>query len=333
MGKRMEAEQIRDCLRTFVKAWESGNGDLLDRCIQEEIYAYFSIFGNCYTGNGLKQWLCNPAEKDEEAEMRLYNETSLICGEKAYQYAALIGFFAERGKEKVRHIGFGGSFCNVLKKTDGKWRLETIRFELQSDDGMKAERLSEDGRIICEEGPGDRTMFGGWKFVNDRVGLFMDPVEGQGEHVIMAELDAPWFLAKEKKTEEDAREQIMELFSRYCFAYDFSCFLLMRDIFLPDAVICLGAGEEVDVREGVARLKLMRQGSPRSFHAGKLEKADIGGDRAVCEVVRMSPEKLLLTETEEGRLKADFQNGTYRIQLKKRDGEWKINRLEYRKNG
>lgn len=327
--KSMDEEQIRLQLDAFVKAWESGEEFVIDQCVVEEPYIYFSMFGKCYIKNTLNSWLKKRELNPGYIKLKIENHTCLIKGNRAEQYATLLGVFADTDSEGISYLSFGGTFVNTLVKKNEVWKFETMRFELQSDNGVLEETLLEEGIISIVEGPGNREFIKNWKLVNDRVGYYMDPLEEQGEHVILGELDAPWYKVENRDNLLTNEEQIKDLFAKYCFSYDFSLFVLMKDIFSEDAVIKLPDQESFHRQDALAYLKLVRQGSPRSMTTGYFLSLEIEGEKAECRVVRELPEALRLTSDRNDFWDSDFSCGTYFFKVEKKEGDWKICYFEY----
>ncbi len=327
MSRKKDAILIKETLKTFVRAWENGDPNLMDHCMNEEIFSYFSIFGNCYTKTQLKEALF--MTKKEYVHMQVENEVCQIQGNKAKQYAVLIGAVAETRNDCISQICFGGSFCNTLIFQEGKWLLETVRFELQVDSAVEEEVLTEEGLIRCKPGTGDRGLIESWKQVNDRIGLFMDPLPEQGRHTITGELDAPWYgISSENQACEDA-VQIKDLFAKYCFAMDFDTFLLLKDVFAEELEYVSCQAGTLNKHDAMVYLKLIRQASPRSFHAGRFTKLQIQGDHAKCEVNRFLPECMCVSREPDGNFTEMGPWGQYTFEAVKTDNTWKISMMGY----
>lgn len=327
--KSMDEEQIRLQLETFVKAWEKENVFSLDQCVVDEPYLYFSMFGKCYEKTTLENWLKISGADVKRKLMKINNHSCLVKGDRAEQYAVLLGTFISNEGNDLQYLSFGGTFVNTLVKENGIWKFETMRFEMQSDNGVLDETLSDEGFICIEEGTGNRELIKGWKLVNDRVGYYMDTIEEQGEHVILAEFDAPWAKVKEQDNQLNDEEQVRELFAKYSFSYDFSFFVLMRDIFTRDAVIKLNGREEMGCQDALAYMKLVRQGSPRSLTTGHVVSLECSGSEATCRIVRELPEAVRLNMKGDTLENLDFSCGEYFFKARKEEEGWKIYYFEY----
>ncbi len=308
-----------EALDQFVKSWEKGNADNLEFCVVKEPFLYMGIFGNVYDLEAMKELLRLPENRPEKCSIKIINEATVYDGCRARQYASVLGYFEEEGS----HIAFGGSFVNTLIQSDEGWLIETMRFEMKSDDAFKRIWLTETGKIEHEKGSGDLSLLKGWKLVNDRVGCFMGAVEGQANEVICAEYDAPWFAPSQTGLHKTEEEQIKELFARLCFAYDYSCMLLIRQIMTPQSIIRTKDGT-FELRDAIGYLKLKRQAAPRSFHAGRVESIVMDGERALATITALAPENF--KRANDGR--PVFDGEIIQMQAVKIDSKWMLEKLE-----
>ena len=331
MEKSLDELQIQKALEGFVKAWETGKTGSLNDYVVEEPYVYFSMQNtNYYDRDTLKVMVGNLNKDADGAKFYLENEVCLIENEKAHQYAVLLGILTGKAG---RHLGIGGIFTNVLAKEDGEWKLETIRFELREESSLEAEVLTEKGLWEKTVGIGDASLIKDWKFPKNEAGFFMNQVEMEGRHVVLGELDAPWYCVKNRENPGDDESQISELFSRYCFAYDVDSFLLMKEIFTEDAELEFPQTGILELEDAIGILKLHRQGVSRSLHTGTIKELEIKDNLAMCRVVRNAPEKLCLIEEKDGNLKVDFGYGEYELLCKKQNNHWKIYKMSYEEKG
>ena len=207
MNRTKDREDVRRALDQFVTAWALQDISHLHDFLVKEPFVYFSIFGNCYTQEELASHMMYPSERITKGFMEIVDHSCAMDGDKAQQFATMIGYFAD--ETAGRYIAFGGDFANSLVKEDGVWKLHTMRFELKTDNAAADEILTENGIIEKTAGEGDIELIGKWLKVNDRVGFFMDPVEGQGEHTIMPEQDAPWTVITCR--DDDEKDTVQEM--------------------------------------------------------------------------------------------------------------------------
>lgn len=324
MIDKQDRRLIREQLDRLLGIWEGRPGCRIEDCMPEEIFACFSNFGKIFVRDGLKKKMELTAGSTVRLNVLQYNSSA--AGDRAWQHAVIMGLIVRAGN----HICFGGTFVNELVRKEGRWLFEKLRFELQSDDGFSREYLTEEGHIIAVPGRGDRTLMTGWKMVNDRVGYFMDPVKEQGEHMILGEEDAPWNCAAEPEDEKDDSECVEEVFDRFCFAYDFSTLMLMKDILADDVVIRSKNAGDLNKHDALGYFRILRQGSPRSFLAGSMAKLKIEEDTAVCEVTCYSPERYLAEQSGGGECWCDACiYGNLTFQFRKEAGKWMINEAAF----
>ena len=212
-----DVAMIKECYRNFLKAWETEDSELFDKCLKSIPFAYVSMFGHTYSADQVKKWFVNPGPEGSQLKLYPLQETILTQKDEAQQYAAVIGVI----RKDDRHIAFGGSFMNHYENTENGWVLETIRFQLQSDDGNKEEYLDAEGLVHRIPGEGDRNLFGKWLLVDDRVGFFQDKIEHSGDLMITAEMDAPWRVIRRPDNTMTEEEQINDVICRTSCAFDF----------------------------------------------------------------------------------------------------------------
>ncbi len=315
---------IREQLERLLGVWEGRNGCRIEDCMPEEIFACFSNFGKVFVRDGLKKKMELTADSTIRLEILQYNSSA--ANDRAWQHAIILGLIGQAGS----HVCFGGTFVNELVRTGGKWLFEKLRFELQSDDGFSKMYLTEQGHIIAIPGKGDRTLMTGWKMVNDRIGYFMDPVKEQGNHMILGEKDAPWNCVDKPEDDKDDVECIREVFDRFCFAYDFSTLMLMKDILTDDVVIHTPNAGNLNKHDALGYFRLLRQGSPRSFLAGKMTAPRIDNNTAACRIVCYAPEYYLAREA--GGTENWYDVCTYgslALRFRKEEGNWMISEAEW----
>ena len=267
-----EQALVLDALKTFVTAWENGETSLLDRCVEVEPYIYFSPFGKIYTREELKKTLIQSREKFLTVKMQVLNHVCRIKEKKAQQYASWLAFITGEGEKQ---LALGGSFVNTLIRNEEGWKMHTMRFDLQMDSVHSDIYVTEEGYFVYEKGSGTYEVVPTWKTVNDRVGCFMDPIAGQGNNYIVGETDAPWYAMPDAKGPATDEEKLRELFAQYCFAQDFNTFSPLADIMEADAVFVSQHAGVLNLHDAIAYLKIVRQGAPRSFHAGNVVKIEI----------------------------------------------------------
>lgn len=330
MEKSMDELQIEKALEGFVKAWETGKTENLNDYVIAEPYVYFSMQNtNFYDRDTLKVMVGNLNKDADQAKFWLENYVCLIEKNKAYQYAVLVGILTG---EEDRHLGIGGVFTNTLVKEKGVWKLETIRFELREESSLEKEELTEKGLWIRTAGEGDISLIREWKLPKNEAGFFMDPVETEGRHVVLGELDAPWYCVKNRENPGDDEAQIKELFYRYCFAYDVDSFLLMKEIFTEDAELEFVQTGTLKLEDAIGFLKLQRQGLSRSLHTGIVKELEIKEDQAMCRILRNAPEKLHFKSMKNGESEVELCCGEYQMRCKKQNGQWRSCQFVYKEN-
>lgn len=331
-----EEQAIKELSEKLLELDEKSEEKDLDQVFVSEPRLYCSMLGKGYDLQTLHGRLARTYQPVREKDLAFENYCCLIKKDRAYLYGTVRGTFTGQDQSCIH---WGGILTAQLTKREEGWRFFQVRFDLRTDDGIASEHLTQDGRIVTEKGQGNRQLLSGWNLVNDRVGLFMGTVDGQGTNVITGELDAPWYVAGPQSDRSDAG-QINSLFCRLCCGIDLDAFGLVKDCLTDDAQIMIGTKAQINAeiqpiaetqsgaetqpgvetrpgarlltaRQGLAFLKLTRQGSPRSFHSGPIQHLVIDGDRASFSSFMGQPE-----------------DRTWQFHLIRTQQGWKIDRLE-----
>ena len=311
--------QIRSQMELFLKAWERGEGHLLDQCVAAEPYVYFSTHWNCYTREQLKEQLRNAGRDAAFTRIELANEYCRVQGKKAVQYATILGCYGDADS----HLAFGGTFCNELTLTESGWMFTRMRFELQTDDSVKEYTLDGEGKTHQVPGVGDISFIQNWQKVNTSIGLFVDQVPGEGKHTLTGECDASWYLLLEDDDRNDM-EQIQNTFLRYCCAIDLNTPDLLDGVFAPEAVFVSNQAGTLSAKDAVNYLTIVRQASARSFHAVRFDDIEVDSGKAHVKATRLSPESAKVNGEQ-----VSYDNGTYELEYRKYDNAWQIVRFRY----
>ena len=314
-----DRKQICFQMERFLKAWETGETELLDQCVMAEPYVYFSTHGNCYVREQLTEQLRNAGKPAAFTRFVLANEYSRVQDDRAVQYATILGYFGDGDS----HLAFGGTFCNELTLTDSGWMFTRMRFELQTDDAVTEYTLDGEGKTHRISGVGDLSFIQNWQKVNTSIGLFVDQTEGEGKHTLMGECDAPWYLLPENDDRSD-EEQVQNTFLRYCCAMDLNTPDLLDGVFAPEAVFHSNQAGELSGRDAVNYLTIVRQASARSFHAVRFEETAVEGEKAHVKAARLRPEAAKRIGDQ-----ISYDNGTYELDYVKNGDIWWIVRFQY----
>lgn len=311
-----DVASIRLQYKKFLEAWECGNENLLDTCVTELPFAYVSMYGHAYNLDQIKKWFKNPGPEGSEFRIIPLQDTILTKENEAQQYAVVLGMITS-GEE---HIAFGGSFMNHYEKTESGWVLEQIRFQLQSDDGMKREWLDEEGIVHRELGRGNRNLLGEWLGVDERVGAFQDKIEHSGELMITPELDAPWRVIKKPDNTMNDEEAIKDVLCRVTAAYDFLAMMLAVPAFHECASIDIGGMfGTMNKRETLGYLKEFRRALPRSFSGVVIDSLNIENNHAYAVVSVWAPEAYQI-----GKESPCFIKDSYEVEFEKKKESWTI---------
>ena len=318
-----DIEQVRRQLDCLLGVWQGNNESRIEDCMNEKIYAAFSNFGKLFVRDMLLEAMKKTWK--EHTEFSILQHDCLIAGKEAFQYATILGLIW-RGPQ---HICFGGTFNNKLTLSEGRWVYTELRFELQEDNGIEDQYLTESGHIVTIPGKGDRSLMTGWKMVNDRVGYFMDPLKEQGQHMILGEWDAPWNRASEEADDKPEAVMLQNLFDRFCFAYDTTTLMIIRDFLSEDFILHSDSVGDLDKHHALGYLRIRRQGAPRSFLAGKARDIRIEESAAECDFICYSPAAFTGEWGEEGWIYGCRDRALHASFIRS-DNTWKFKELRFR---
>lgn len=314
--REKDVEEIRLQYKKFLQAWEEGAKDQLDECVKDLPFAYVSMYGHTYSREQIKEWFCNPGPAGSKMSILPMQDTILTLDREAQQYAVILGMIT-KGEE---HIAFGGSFMNHYELTEAGWVLETIRFQLQSDDGMREETLDADGIVHRILGEGNRALMGDWLGVDERVGAFQDKIEHSGELVITPEIDAPWRRIQKPDNSMTDEEAVIDTFCHISAAYDYLAFMLAVPALNEDATVDVGGMfGPMNRRDALGYLKELRKSQPRSFTGLEITSLKLDGEKASAVVRVTAPEAYHIVED-----KVSFEKDIYAVELRREKDRWTI---------
>lgn len=300
-------QEIKKAFNMFVKAWETGEMELLDYVIAEDAAAEFSIFGECHSREGVRgRLVCHKSYTYKRIETG--NFVALIDGNHAYQSACVVGMFADDSGDVYRNYQWGGNFCNIFTKMDGRWLMTDIKFDLQDDIG-------------------DRSLVEKWIPINDQIGWY----EGVALPVICGEIDVPWYRCRHRENKGSDKEQIEELYYRYALGIDCNTFRLLEDVFSEKLVMNMYPFGIMNKRTFIATLKVHRQAYTRRWHhVGNFKSIVIEGNEAKCVLYRNEPYRnwpLVMSKSLERK---QIVSARYDMEaVKEEDGKWRIRKFDY----
>lgn len=324
INSKKESETLRTMTEQLLKAWETGETEILDTLILPDAYIDFSMFDAGISREDLKRQLAYRPKPVDFSRIDPFNYVCLFEKGKAQISVETVGEFASDTEGDYQRLGFSGLLIASAVKKENTWFFCTLRYDLQTDDWIEWPRLLSSG-IAQEAGEGDRAFISHWMRHDDRVGWFNDTRLPS----IVAEYDAPWYVIKNPEYKGSDEEQIEEAMYRYFFGIDQNVFDLYRDAFSDDALIMYDEDRRFTKRGVIEDLKYERQGSPRCVHTGKFTSIQVNGNHAKATLYVRGPkfpqEFGRSAETQRQRLGW----ARYRLKFVREDGKWKISRLVY----
>ena len=323
--KKSDYTEIKEAFSKFIKAWETNNVDGMDDVVAVDTYANFSMFGESCSRDLLKNNLKVRTRKTTYSRFLINNYVCLIEGNRAQQSAGMAALMSDSSGAEYAHYCFNGLFANSWIKTEKGWQMQSIRFDLLTDDANILTR-DESGSFITVKGTGDLSFVENWAPIIDKNGFYF----GTRLNAICAEYDAPWNVIRNRDNVGTDEEQIEELFFKYCFAIDTDSFGFFQDVWTDDVVAYLPPLGIHDKRGITNVLKINKSGSRRCLHMGRVKSIDVHGDTADIVMYHMdntmiNPPYTISNETE----KLDIVGSRWRIQARREKGAWRFNKFFY----
>lgn len=196
---------------------------------------------------------------------------------------------------------FGGVYCNTFRKTPQGWRISHIRFDLVYADGNTC--YVEDNWTLVE-------------------------AEKYSGHtpVIVAELDAPWYVIPQDCEPQSDAEQIFELQFKKTFGFDRGEFHLPLSVASEEVQ---QFREEAGKRNYVNFLKYKQHKETNLEHANRMGSCIIDGDHAVAMMPRGEEHRLRDRVYTRDNIHSMVTTGSHKLYAQKENGVWKLLRLEF----
>ena len=320
--KTKDEIQIRELYETFVNAWQSRNTDGLENILSEDCDIDFSIFDKGIQINEFKKQLAYRGLEPTYTRFEIFNYVCATDGEKAAQSGVIQGIFVKEDTDTPTTFNFNGFMMNTLKKVNGEWKFDALRFNLGSESDNHA-RLKTTGVSVDYYTEGDTRFVDNWHFIEMSVGWHKD----SRLLSVVPEIDAPWYYIQNRTNLGSDEDQIEEKLYEYCIALDWDCLELYGEVFSDNLQAEYEGFRIFNKRTATQMLRFERQGMIGMGHIIFVDTIDIHGDEANVTAYRS------------GYLPADKLFGSnkfnnhycahYYFKLKKEEKGWRITKLQY----
>lgn len=321
--KMMDNMALHERMIQFVKDWESAETAPMRDYILEDAIIDFSIFDAEISRDEFIQKL---AVRTAETTCVRFDPHNYVCffeKGKAQMTLELVMEFVNTKEESAEFFGQGNFVASLVRVGKYDWKFSELRFNLQEDDLIVHPVLTTKG-IEKIKNSGDRKFVENWYMHDDRIGCFVN----KRRPSIIPELDMPWYAIKNPEYLGSDEEQI----ERTIFAYYYSVDQILGTqfvdyVFNEDAMIIYDDGTPLNLREEIDAMRTQIQGSPRVCHIAKVIEIKVDGNHAVAKTYNRIPGGPEDKDPEKRTWR--YAWARYRFTLTKRNGVWKIDRLNY----
>lgn len=290
------------CFAKLVDAIRSNDFSELENILTKDCVAEYSTCGTAQGVDEIKKMLKWPGPECNVKKSTIWNFVARSNNEGFGQQSAYVQCVnaIDDGKN-IFPFTFGGQYCNSYVKTNEGWKISHIRFDLIYADGNTC--YVEDKWILIE-------------------------AEKYTGHtpVIVAELDAPWYVIPEDCEPQSDAEQIFELQFKKTFGFDRGEFHLPLSIASENMQqFHEGAGK----RGFVNFLKYKQHKETGLEHANRMGSLVINGDMAIAMMPRGEEHRLRDRVYTRENIHSMVTTSSHKLYAKKIDGVWKLEKIEF----
>ena len=301
--------EIKERFRVFIECFENGSSEGLSQCILKEAACYMNIEpayaeGGRHGLSGISSFIDN-LPKPDACSLNVYNFVAHCNSDTVRQSAIVVGR-CYKEDEEYKYCEFNAYFTNEWICTEDGWRISVLRMDIVDVTGNYKEYYSQ------------------WYFEENKLKWHA----GVHMAVISPELDNPWEFEAIDLSDE---EKIYDAFCQYAYAVDCNCFSLMPDVYDDECVVNMAPFGVMDKRSFLKTLKLHRQSNYYWYHPVKIKSLKIEKDNAYLELYRLNGHRQRYDSVlpEKEQFLRERACARYEIKLKKKNGSWKISKLDY----
>ena len=324
MRKMKENMALRDRMVQFVKDWETAQTEPMKEYILEDAVIDFSIFDRGIRRDELIENLAVRTKKTTWIRFDPCNYVCLFEKGKAQMTVEIVMEFVNT-EEEIPSAFFcvANLVAGLVRVKEYDWRFAEMRLNLQEDNRIAHPVLKTTG-IPKIRADGDEAFVANWHMHDDRIGWF----EGKRMLSVFPEIDMPWNVIKEPEYLGSDEEQIERTIFSYYYGVDQILMTQFQDVtFNEDAMIIYDDGAPLALREEMDAMRTQIQGSPRVVHVAKVIDIQVDGDHAVAKTYNRIPRNPYFADPEKQEWRCAWAR--YRFTLSKRNGQWRIDRLNY----
>ena len=322
--KMKENIALRDRVAQFIKDWETLNTESMKTYIQEDADIDFCIFARGIDRETFLRKMAVRPKKATWTRFDLYNYVGLFEKGRAQITCEIVMEFVNDEDEPATEFNMVSNFVATLVSVgEYDWRFSVMKLNQQEDNRIKHPVLQTSGiPLIPDRGCVD--FVSDWILHDDRIGWF----PGKRMLTVLPEVDMPWNAIKNPEYIGSDEEQI----ERTVFAYYYGVDQILGTQFMDytfgeDGMIIYNDGAPLDVRAEIEAMKTQIQGSPRVVHVAKVIDIQVDGDHAVAKTYNRMHSSPFFADPVQRETRTAWAR--YRITLTRRNGQWRIDRLNY----
>ncbi|MDR6438718.1 hypothetical protein J2790_003885 [Paenarthrobacter nicotinovorans] len=288
-------------LESFVRAWDSGDGELLGNAFHPAASLRSSAHGNVIGGRGIADALA--ADRGAALPLGLTTTNVYLAGKPNHVILTAYVFGHATDDPSNTPRVFGSTLLGELSPTEHGWKFDELKLSIPWTDGDK-------GRFAHWRIPSSQ----GWKL-------------GDPSPTIVSELDSPWAKGMPALPSSDPVQQVADAYTRYAWAIDQGDIHLLQGCYTEDA---FGEFPPMGHRDGrheiIGQQKEFRRTWPWMQHFGRPLSIELSQDESTAQMIigRVMPQR---PRTPEGR---DLYGAHYKLDLRRDMAGWRISYFDYR---
>ena len=310
---RKDYDQIMQKTNDFLRLWREGKTDGLEDIVASDTLCNLGTVkefpdGSQHSRYGVANFIVDTPEAD------LFHLTccNYVCRLKdtdAQQSFVAVVHVVKFMGEEIKTFEYSAIFNNSWKKRGEEWLISEMRMDIVDFHGDYEEFLD----CWYYEEPKAK-----W-----RPGIHLPVIQG--------EMDSPWTKIPDAEDLLTEEEKCLEQFYRYAYGIDTLACQHVYDAFDEDVLINMAPWGILDKRGYLTAVKYHRQSSRYWTHTARPDNIELDGNTCRMSLPRLAGHKqkkhdIVITRE---NMNHEFACARYEVEFKKRNGIWKITKLNY----
>ncbi len=299
-------KELNMLLGRFAEAMKCGS--FPEDLFMEDAELFCSHMGNG-TGREAARLLPHPDIQTEAVKQNLESLLLHWNGDKAQMSFHLHQLFIKHAENgEFHYFQYGGTFVLSCVDTEKGWKIRKLLFDLCWTEG-------------------NTYWVSDWKLID-----FHMPKRHKA--LIRPERDGVWNVIPRTEEPQSEEEKIKELLFLYGWVIDTEDYALFSKIAVPG--ICIRDGYHGTVFQGtenwISFLKELNAKEPCLHHTYQVKEIIAGEKRAAAKMCRLEPNRIGSKTINGDTWIFDWLTLDYTVALKKEEGLWKLEEVEFKKN-